>query len=161
MGSDSSGLGDYQGTNYIIFAERKSNAAIAKGDVCDTNSSGDWREAPTSGAVAPFGVAIKSRLAADTDVPILTEGIVIVRADGAIKRQKYVMPSATTAGEVIEYVASAAGATPSQSDVNTAGAAWSKVVGRYIGHPGEVGPGADLATDAVDGDLIIIQLGSR
>lgn len=162
MGSDSSGLGDYEGTNYIIYAERKNNAAIAKGDVLDLDSTGKWREAPTSGTSAPFGVAIKSRLAADGEVPVLTDGIVIVRADGAIKTGKYVMPSATTAGEVIEYVATTIAGTPGQSDVQGARDDWKKVVGRYIGHPGEVGPGTDdRVTDAADGDLIIIQIGAR
>src|SRR5215218_5347936 len=105
MGSDSSGLGDYEGTNYIIYAERKAASIISKGDVLDTDSTGAWRETPTSGGSAPYGVAIKSRLAGDTDVPVLTEGIIIVRADGPIKKSKFVMPSAATAGEVIEYVA--------------------------------------------------------
>ena len=160
MGTDKSGLGDYEGLDYIVYTEPKAASIITKGDVCDRNSSGDWRECPTTGFSAPFGVAVKSKTASEPDLPILTEGTVIVRADGTIKRGAYVMPSATTAGEVIEFTASSAGGTPSQSDVNTAGANWRTVIGRYIGKPGQVGPG-ELATDAADGDLILIRLGSR
>src|SRR5574339_920154 len=152
MGSDSSGLGDYEGTNYIIFTENKDGAAIAKGDVCDLDSNGLWRECPTTGFSGPYGVAIKSRLAADVEVPILTEGLIVVRADGAIKPGKYVQPSGSTAGEVVTYTAATIGSTPGQSDVQAARDDWKKVIGRYVGKPGQVGPG-ELATDAADGDL--------
>ena len=160
MGTDKSGLGDYEGNDYIVYTEPKAAAIITKGDVCHRNASGDWIECPTTGFSAPYGVAVKSKTASEPDLPILTEGTVIVRADGAIKRGAYVQPSGTTAGEVVEYAASSAGGTPSQSDVNTAGGNWRNVVGRYIGKPGQVGPG-ELATDAADGDLILIRLGSR
>lgn len=160
MGTDKSGLGDYEGNDYIVYTETKGATIIAKGAVCDRAAGGEWRTCPTSGGTAPFGVAVKSKTAAELDLPILTEGTVIVRADGAIKKGAYVIPSATTAGEVIEYAASSAGGTPSQSDVNNAGANWRSVVGRYIGKPGQIGPG-ELPTDAVDGDLITIRLGSR
>lgn len=161
MGTDKSGLGDYESApgQYIVYTEPKAAAIITKGDVCSRDGSGDWIEA-SSGDVGPFGVAVKSKAAADPDLPILTEGTVIVRADGAIKRGAYVIPSTSTDGEVVEYAASSAGGTPSQSDVNAAGSNWNTVVGRYIGKPGEVGPG-ELATDAADGDLILIRLGGR
>lgn len=160
VGSDSSGLGDFEGTNYIIYHENKTAAAIAKGDVCDLDANGAWRTCPTTNFSGPFGVATKARLLADADAVILTEGLVIVRADGAIKPGKYVSPSGTTAGEVIAYVPATIGATPGQSDVQAARDDWKKVIGRYVGKPGEVGPG-ELSTDAADGDLIIIQLGVR
>jgi len=162
MGIDKSGLGDYDAApgQYIVYTEPKANSIISKGDVCDRDSSGDWRECPTTGFSAPYGVAVKSKIASEPDLPILTEGTVIVRADGAIKRGAYVQPSGSTAGEVVEYSASASGTTPGASDVNTAGGNWRNVVGRYIGHPGEIGPN-ELATDAADGQLIYIRLGSR
>src|SRR5688500_8930339 len=124
MGIDKSGLGDYEPLDYIVYTEPKGATIITKGQVCDRNSSGDWRTCPTTGFSAPNGVAVKSKTAADPDLPILTEGTVIVRADGAIKRGAYVQPSGTTAGEVVEYAASVAGGTPSQADVNAAGANW-------------------------------------
>jgi len=160
MGIDKSGLGDYEGLDYIVYTEPKAASIITKGAVCDRNASGDWRVCPITGFSAPYGVAVKNKTAGDPDLPILTEGTVIVRADGPIKRGAYVQPSAATAGEVVEYAASASGGTPAAADVNTAGANWRNVVGRYIGHPGEVGP-KELATDATDGQLIIIRLGSR
>ena len=162
MGSDSSGLGDFEGTNYIVYSERKANGVITKGDVLTLDSAGKWIEAPTSGALGPYGVATKSKLAGDLDVPVCTDGIIIVRSDGAIKTGKYVMVSASTAGEVIEYTAATIATTPGNSDVVAARDDWKKVVGRYIGHPGEVGPGTDdRSTDAADGDLIIVQIGAR
>ena len=160
MGSDSTGLGDFEGNEYLIMKENKNNAAVAKGDVLDLDSNGDWRECPTSGYSAPYSVATKDRLAADTYALVFTKGIICVKADGAIKSGKYVMPSGSTAGEVVEYVAATIGATPGQSDVQAARDDWKRVVGRYIGKPGENGIG-ELPTDAADGDLILIYIGGR
>ena len=155
MGTDLSGLGDYEGNDYLILKERKAGTIITKGDVCDLDSAGNWRECPTTGFSAPYGVAPKSRTASELDFPVFLKGMIIVRADGAIKAGKYVMPSGTTAGEVVEYVAATIGTTPGQSDVQAARDDWKRVVGRYVGKPGENGVG-ELPTDAVDGDLIRI-----
>jgi hypothetical protein len=160
MGTDLTGLGGYEPTDYLMLRENKNNAIVTIGQVCDTDSNGLWRVCPTTGFSGPYGVATKSKLAADADLSILTEGTIVVRADGAIKPGKYVSPSGTTTGEVIAYVPATIGGTPGQSDVQAARDDWKSVIGRYVGKPGEVGPG-ELATDAADGDLIIIRLGGR
>lgn len=158
--SDSTGLGDYEGLDYLIQKENKDNAAIAKGDVVDLDSSGKWRKCPTTGFSAPYGVAPIARLTTDTDLPVFTKGIICVTADGDIVKGKFVQPSGTTAGQVIEYAAATIGTTPGKTDVEAARDDWKRVVGRYIGKPGQNNVGS-LPTDAVDGDLILIHVGNR
>ena len=139
-------------------------SAILPGKVVKlTESTGVAAITPASANVlGPFGVVPNLYpLNADSDdtfTVITGGGEVYVKADGAIKPNSRVQPSAATAGEVVAFVVAAAGTTPSEAEVELAGEKFNAVVGTYVGHVDEGSGLAQEATDAADGDIIRIRL---
>ena len=161
-------LGNVETLKYQKIWKKATSAssAILPGKVVKlTESTGVGAIAPASAGVkGPFGVV--PRLypvnvdADDTFTVITGGGEVYVKADGAIKPNSRVQCSASTAGEVVAYVVAAAGTTPTEAEVEAAGEAFNQVVGTYLGHVDEGSGLAAEATDAADGDIIRIALGT-
>ena len=118
--------------------------AWVKGNVLAKGTAGDvdkWTLASTS-STGPFAVAIEDAASAATTGSIVAAmgSEILVKADGAITNNAYVMRSGSTAGEVVAY----------------SGTDEALIVGRYLRHEGE--DAADQ-TAAADGDVIVIELG--
>lgn len=150
--ADSTTAGDYEpGT--AVYQQKKHTTAIAKGDllVLDGTSHG-WKTAPTTATVGPYAVATKAQLAGDVMASVVTDGIVYLVADGAINPGDMVVPSATTAGRVISYVATV---TPSAT---TATSEFLRPCGIYIGHVDEGGgtTAGNVQTAAAAGEVVRI-----
>jgi hypothetical protein len=133
--------GDYEPQGAIIIQSKKTGAAIAKGDICDT-SSGSWRTAPAGAITYPFAVCTKAATAADATVQLLIQGIVYVTSAGAITINTAITGSGATAGQAAQT------ATPGGSSC----------VGWYLAHENE-GDGVTVPTDAVNGDVIRVRFG--
>ena len=121
---------------------KKPSGVITKGNVVAKGTAGDvdkWTLASTS-STGPFAVCIQDAATGDTSFSMVDDGEVLVKADGAITNNAYVMRSGTTAGEVIAYT----------------GTDETLIVGRYLRHEGE---DSGDQTAAADGDVIIIRLG--
>ena|SRR5687768_7044216 len=161
-------LGNVETMKYRAIWKKATSggSAILPGKVVKlTESTGVGALAPTTaGLTGPFGVV--PRLApvnvdSDDTFQVITGGEIYVTADGAIKPNQRVMPSTSTAGEVVAYVAPAASASPTQAEVNTAAEAQQKIVGIYLGHVDEGSGLTNEATDAADGQVIRILLGNK
>ena len=142
----------------VVGKFNKSAAAITKGDVCYLDPADDmWKKAPTS-AKGDFAVAVKDFLAADTQAELCYEGHVTVTADGTIKPHNPVAISAATAGQVIEYAATAVSAADT-TNITNARDEHLRIVGFYVGKPNNNEREGGVLTDAADGDVIIVKLG--
>lgn len=151
--ADSTAAGDYEPVNSFVYPDKKDGSAITKGNVCDRNGSSGFRTAPTSGAVGPFVVAVKSAVAGDAILSVLDNGIVYLVAEGTINPGSLVMCGSSTAGRVKAYSATSIGATPSQTDVQNARDEHLLVVGRYLGkvneNDGKTAPSAATTADII------------
>jgi hypothetical protein len=148
--------GSYHTDAEINSVNKVAATAVALGVVTFHDPADDtFKIAPTTGAGrAPFGVTVnKPALAADTKMDVALSGHVIVTADGPIAPGNYVMASTTTAGEVIEYVATGA---PTAA---TATSEFRIIVGRYIGKAADNERTGVVVTSAADGDKIWVKLG--
>ncbi len=119
-------------------------------DAADDN----FKTAPTANAFAPFGVVVNKQ-PATTDVKFdaAVSGHVVVVADGTIAPGNYVQVSGTTAGRVVEYLATGA---PSAATATTE---FRRIVGRYIGKADGNERDGIAQTNAVANDRIWIKLG--
>lgn len=131
------------GTNYAI-------GLVVYHDPADDT----FKTAPTSGAIAPFGVVVNKQPATtDGKMDVAMSGHIVVEADGAIAPGNYVAISGSTAGTVIEYAATG---SPTAA---TAATEVRRIVGRYIGKAnGNERDGVSIAS-AADGDMIWVKLG--
>lgn len=89
-----------------------------------------------------------------------TNAIVIAQCDGPITVGSYVRNSTVTAGFVMALTtpASPSGATPTSQNLDDV-TSWQKLkLGLYLGHNGEDSSIGNDPTDAVDQDLVRIQL---
>lgn len=125
--------------------------AFLRGDVLALTVAGTWKKC-TSGDVGPFAVCIKAKAETDTRVEYfdMAGGEISVVSDGVIRPERYVKPSTSTDGQVMEHNPS----TGTSSDTQ------DERVGRYIKRAQYVGEGdGQTATaNAADGDIIIIRL---
>src|SRR5215217_5058164 len=137
----------------LVYELKKGAAAIAMGDVLqEDTSTNTYRTAPAAaGVVGPFGVATKPALAADTITAIGLRGVYYLTADGTIQPGRYVQPSATTAGRVIQY-APTTGTTPTAAEVTAAATDTQRIVGVYLGHVDE-NDGKTVVTAAAAGEI--------
>ena len=134
-------VGNYEPQGAIVIQAAKTNAAIAKGDVCDS-TGGQWRTAPAGTGAGPYAVCTKAATAADTTVQLLLRGLVYVTADSVIVPNAMLLISPSTAGQV----------------VSTATAVITTYVGKYLYHENE-GDGSTVPTNAADGDVVKIDFG--
>lgn len=159
-------LGNVESLKYLAVWNKSTagSSAIAKGKVVKlTESTGVGAVTPASANVlGPFGVVpalYPVNVDADATFTVLTGGgEVYVKADGAIKPNGRVQPSAATAGEVVAFIVADSGTTPSEAQVELAGEKFNAVVGYYLGHVDEGSGFSKPATDAADGDIIRIRL---
>ena len=155
--------GDYEPQGAILIQSSKgTSAAIVKGNVCTVTTGKFNKAAATANLVGPFIVATKAAATADTTFQGIIQGIVYVKAEGAITVNALVATSGTTAGAVAAYTASAQNTTtPTGTQNITAAADFQRVVGIYLGHENE-GDGYTIPTDAIDTDTIrILLIGGR
>lgn len=154
------GLVERLGIEQEVPLPKESATVIAKGQVIAPDSDGFYTATAIDGSsTGPFAVAVKAAGSGTTSVYAVTVGsIVSVVADGAIKPRKYVMPSGTTAGQVIQW-------TPPSGSVTTNSDMPDLVledqrVGIYLKQAKHVpqGDGVNLPVDAADGDIILILL---
>lgn len=150
--------GNYE-PHAVNIEVKKGAAAIAMGDVLqEDTTTNTFRTAPaTAGIAGPFAVAIKSALAADTIVAAGIRGIFYLTADGTINPGRYVTPSATTAGRVVQYVP-ATGTTPTGAEVTAAAIDTQRIVGLYLGKVDE-NDGKTAPSAATAGDIIRVRFG--
>ena len=145
--------GDYEPIHSFVYPDKKDGTAITKGQVLDRNGSSGFRTAPTSGAIGPFVVAVKSQVAGDGIVNVLDQGIVYLVAEGTINPGSLVVPGTSTAGRVKAYAETTIGATPAQSDVQNARDEHRLIVGRYLGkvseNDGKTAPSAATTADII------------
>ncbi len=151
--------GDYEPQGAIVIqASKGTSAAIVKGNVCTVTTGKINKAAATANLVGPFIVATKAAATADTTFQGIIQGIVYVKAEGAITVNGLVATSGTTAGAVAAYTASSQNTTtPTGTQNITAAADFQRVVGIYLGHENE-GDGNTIPTDAADADTIRILL---
>lgn len=151
--------GDYEPQGAVLLQFSKgTSAAIVKGNVCTVTTGKYNKAAATANLPGPFVVATKAAATADTTFQGIIQGIVYVKAEGAITVNAPVATSGTTAGAVAAYTASAQNTTTPTGTQNIAAAAdFTRVVGIYLGHENE-GDGYTIPTDAVDGDDVRIFL---
>lgn len=154
--ADATAAGDYEPGTQFVYVEKKDSSAIVKGDVCDRNSSSGFRTAPTSGAIGPFVVCVKSAAASLGIVTVLDKGIVYLTSGGTINPGSLVVPDSGTAGRVKAYVATTIAATPAQSDVQNARDEHRLIVGRYMGKKGE-NDGLTVPSAATTADVIRVR----
>jgi hypothetical protein len=146
--ADSVQAGDYEPGAYNLELKKKTGAAITKGQLLNQDAStGGLQTAPTSGALQPFFVAVRSALSADTIQNAGLEGVYYLVADGTILPNSLVAPSASTAGRVIAYTQTV---TPT---TGTDATEFRQIVGTYLGHADE-NDGKTVATSASAGDII-------
>src|SRR5215212_4247196 len=124
-------VGSYHTDAKINQVNKVAATAVAMGVVTYHDPADDtFKISPTSQAgLAPFGVTTKAAAAADAKMEVALGGHVIVRADGAIAPGNYVMASAATAGEVIEYTRTGAGAPTALQAADE----FRRIIGRYVG----------------------------
>lgn len=157
---DNTSAGNYEPGSLILMEKKHTGAAITKGDVLsiDATSHG-WKTCPvTANTFGPYAIATKSYSSAVTISEVLTDGIAYVVADGSIQVGDFVMPSGTTAGQVIAYVPANIGAAYAEATAEAATQDFNHIVGRYIGEP-DANDGKTVAVPADDGDLIRIVVG--
>lgn len=159
-------LGNVETMKYRAIWKKATSggSAIAPGLVVKlTESTGVGAVAATN-ALGPFGVVPRLtpvNVDADDTFQVITGGEIYVTADGAIKPNQRVMISGATAGQVVAFAVAAAGASPTEAEVESAGEAFNKVVGIYLGHEGEGSGLTNEATDAADGQVIRILLNGK
>lgn len=149
----------------VITVGKDGTNAISVGAVCvpDTATAPDsYKIAPASAGVAgPFGVCV-NRAAATTDTAFamaMPGSLVVVKAQGVIEVGKEVQCSASVAGAVAAYAATAQTGSYVQADVTAGTNDFHRIVGRYIAHEAEM-TGKTPATAAADGETnIVISLG--
>ena len=151
-------------TNAKITQENKLTGAgtdYAVGTLVFLDVADDmWKPTPAAAATrGPFGIVVnKKPLTTDTKMEIAQGGEVIMIADGAIAPGNFVMPSAATIGQVIEYAASAIGAADT-ANIGTARDEFRRIVGRYRGKANGNSRDGILVTAAADNDLIWVEFG--
>lgn len=147
------GLVERLGIEQEVPLPKASGTVITKGQVIAPDTNGLYIPTPADASSrGPYAVAVKAAGSGTVTVAAVTVGsIVSVVADGAIKPRKYVMPSASTAGQVIAYTAPILEADIAIVDTK---------VGIYLKHVKSVneGDGATIPTAAADGDIIYILL---
>lgn len=123
---------------------KATTALITKGDVCAYGTAGDAGKVLTAStsATAPFVACAETKPlnASPSNASIYENGLILLKAQGAIEVGKYVMRSASVAGRVSQYD----------------GSGEEKVVGRYLRHEGE---DSGDQTNAADGDIIVVDFG--
>jgi len=150
--------GDYEPQGAVLIQTSQTSAIITKGNVCVLSSGEYVKATAAAGHVSPFAVATKTSTASDAINQFIMKGIVYVKAEGAITKNNLVQCSATTAGAVMAYTASAINSTTPTGTQTIAGAVdFQRVVGIYLGHENEC-DGATEPTDAADADTIRILL---
>jgi hypothetical protein len=138
-----------------IYSLKKHTTAITKGDLLTVDgTSKGYKTAPiAAGTLGPFGVATKTQVASDGTAAVGKRGIFYLIADGAIDPNDFVMPSTTTAGRVIKFVASTVSGTPTQAEVIAAAADARRIVGQYMGKLDQ-NEGSAAITAAAQGDVV-------
>ena len=94
-----------------------------------------------------FAVAARPKALTDAEGIIFSKDAIdkiALKADGTIVPNHRVKPATTTLGEVDSF-----------TDGTTAA---GLEVGVYVGHINEVGSGSSLATNAADGDIVVIEI---
>lgn len=127
----------------IIGVKKSTSTAIVRGKVLDRDTSltPDGFKIATTGAVKPFAVSVlKDAATTDDELSVAVEGIVILKAAGAIEPGALV--KAAPSGEVVTLVVG--------TDAN------NLAVGMYLSKEGERVP-----TAATTGDNIRVLLGAN
>jgi hypothetical protein len=151
------------GSQKVLTVGKDGTNPIAVGAVCirDTAASPKgYKQCPaTTLQLGPFVVCVnRAAVAADRAFSAAFPGTsVVVKAQGAIAVGAEVQNSATVSGAVMAFAGTTA-ATPTAAEVNAVRDDRLRVVGRYIAHEDEM-TGAKTATDAADGENIVIRLG--
>jgi hypothetical protein len=143
--------GQYEPQGAIKIQASKTAAIITKGDVCNL-SSNKWVKCPTGG-VGPYAVALETAAAATPTISLLLEGIVYLTAQAAINPNARIMPSGTTAGQVIAYTATALSGSVTIADAVKARDEFLVPCGIYLAHENE-GDGSTEATAAADTEVV-------
>lgn len=127
------------------------NQAFLRGDVLALNVAGTWRKC-TSGDVGPFAVCIKAKASTETVVEYfdMKDGEISVVSDGVIRPERYVKPSTSTDGQIMEHNPSTGTTTDTEDER----------IGKYIKRAQYVpeGDGVTATANAADGDIVIIRL---
>lgn len=136
----------------IIQGEVTNTDVFAKGNLLYHDpATSTWKVTPASAVRGDFGVALEAATSttANKKIRIAVGGRATVIADGAIEFGDPVTNSATTAGQVVVFVAAA-----STTDID-------KVVGWFSGY--ETGSDKDglIPADAANDSVIIITLRGR
>jgi hypothetical protein len=154
--ADATSAGDYEPGTQFVYVDKKDGSSIVKGDVCDRNGNSGFRTAPTTGAIGPFVLCVKSAGASLGLVSVCDKGIVYLTSGGTINPGSLVVPDSGTAGRVKAYVATTVNATPAQSDVTNARDEHRLIVGRYMGKLGE-NDGKTAPSAATTADVIRVR----
>lgn len=147
--------GDIAKTSGVVVISRKTDATgVTVGDIVSFDTNGLVQVNPTTLTDAPFGIALET-IGASKVCRVLVEGYGYCTADGAIKPSKYVIGSGSTAGQVVVATKQSISATPTQAEVQAVQNELWQRIGVYVSKENE----EEDATDAADGNVIMIKLG--
>jgi hypothetical protein len=148
-------------TNCRVFQAFKGAGVITRGDllVPDTGTAPDGvKLSPTGRNAGPFYVAMETVVSGATKISVAQGGVIALTADGTIEVHKLCQTATSTAGQVIQYVATVPAnvTTPAGSDITTMAADFSAVVGECLGFADNYD--REGTTAPVDGDLVAVRM---
>lgn len=119
-------IGDIVGTNFTVDYGAKGAGTITAGDITAYDSSGDIIPA-TGSTMGKHGIltALTHVVGATTFYGVLTRGLGICKAGGAIKPNKYVESDANADAVEVTLTISA---TPTQAEIQEL----TRVLGKYV-----------------------------